>query len=251
MRDDYRECCQLALQLLNPKQINIQWNKPGAFHHARWMCSILYTSKMFAFADLAEYEESYIEKLSRFCKFALLFYVKIWITCPNTINAPFNDLEFYKEMLIYKKIDNDVAVAALEAFNRHLWYLTEEMVPLSLFSDKVSDCEKTKIAKTILKNIKENCEHDIGFPQFPLLKQSTCLTDLIGPKSSILLNLFGYSNQDDGWLAKSPKFWKANTNFKHMFEHIKSLKSVNDTAERAVKLSQDFAKSITKDQEQK
>lgn len=284
LRDDYRECCQLALQLLNPKQTNIQWNKPGAFHHARWMCSILYTSKMFAFADLAEYEESYIEKLSRFCKFALLFYVKIWITCPNTINAPFNDLEFYKEMLIYKKIDNDVAVAALEAFNRHLWYLTEEMVPLSLFSDKVSlfpyfiiifhiyydkvslfslfsdislfsdkvsDCEKTKIAKTILKNIKENCEHDIGFPQFPLLKQSTCLTDLIGPKSIILLNLFGYSNQDDGWLAKSPKFWKANTNFKHMFEHIKSLKSVNDTAERAVKLSQDFAKSITKDEEQK
>ena len=72
IRDDYRECCQLALQLLNTKQINAQWHKPGAFHHARWMCKILYTPKMFAFADLAEYEESYIEKLSQFCKLNIL-----------------------------------------------------------------------------------------------------------------------------------------------------------------------------------
>ena len=43
---------------------------------------------------------------------------------------------------------------------RHLWCLTEEMSPLSLFSDKVSDHDKAKIAKLILKNIKENCEHD-------------------------------------------------------------------------------------------
>ena len=60
----------------------------------------------------------------------------------------FNDLGFYKEMLIYKKFDNDVA--ALETFNRHLWYLTEEISPLSIFSNKVSDHDKAKITKTIL-----------------------------------------------------------------------------------------------------
>ena len=102
------------MQLLNEKQIDVQKHKPGAFHHARWMCTILYTSKMFAFADLAEYEKSYIEKLSQFCKFTLLFYVKMWLTCTNTIDAPFSDLEFYKEMLNYKKFDNGAAVAALE-----------------------------------------------------------------------------------------------------------------------------------------
>ena len=93
-----------TLQLLNAKQINVQWHKPGAFRNARWMYTILYTSKMFAFVDLAEYEESYIEKLSCFCKFVLLFYVKMWLMCTNIIDVPFNDLEFYKEMLIYKKI---------------------------------------------------------------------------------------------------------------------------------------------------
>ena len=40
----------------------------------------------------------------------------------------------------------------------------EEMSPLLLFSDKVSDCDKAKIAKLILKNVKENGEHNIGFP---------------------------------------------------------------------------------------
>ena len=221
-RDDYRECCQLALQLLNAKHKNVQRHKPGAFYHARWMCTIFYTSmsKMFSFADLVEYEENYIAILSRFCKFTLLFYMKMWLSCTNTIDAPFNDLEFYKETLIYKKFDNDVAVAALETFNRHLWYLTEEMFPLSLFSDRVSDRNESKIAKLILKNIKENCEHD-AFHNFfhnffPLLKPSTCLTDLAAPKSNNILNLFGYSNKDDVWLAKSPRFWKANTNFKHM-----------------------------------
>ena len=36
-----------------------------------------------------------------------------------------------------------------------------------------------------------------------------------------------------------------------MFEHIKPLKSVNNTAERAVKLIQDYGTSITKGEEQK
>ena len=251
VRDDYRECCQLALQLLNQTNIKVNWHKPGAFHHARWMCTILYTSKMFAFADLAGYKKGYVLKLERFCKFTMLFYVQLWLTCTDAIDAPFNDMEFYRHMLDYKKYDSEVAVAALKAFNRHLWFLTEEMAPLSLFSDKISDSDKIKISHIISRNLGVNFEHERGLPTFPILKPNTHLTDLAGPKSTTLLMLFGYSNHKGGWLTKLPKLWKEDSNFQHMLEHIKSLKTVNDAAERAVKLIQDYATSITKDEEQK
>ena len=50
-----------------------------------------------------------------------------------------------KELLQYKEIDNGTSESALKAISRHLWYLCEELVPLSLFDDELDVDEKERL----------------------------------------------------------------------------------------------------------
>lgn len=56
---------------------------------------------------------------------------------------------------------------------------------------------------------------------------------------------------DDSFLMECPTSWPANASFQHAKMKVQSLIAVNDTAERAVKLMQDFHCLITVDEEQK
>ena len=45
--DDYKECTELMLTLLGEiPDRGVHWRKHVAFHHARWMSSVIYTAKM-------------------------------------------------------------------------------------------------------------------------------------------------------------------------------------------------------------
>ena len=78
-------------------------------------------------------------------------YVKVWVTCPNTYDAPFNDLHLIQALRDYSKTSKVISTTALKVLGRHLWYSGEEMVPLYFFSasegkrsiryNKVSDME--------------------------------------------------------------------------------------------------------------
>ena len=75
-------------------------------------------------------------------------------------------------MASYIHIDEQVAISAFQAFQRHLWYLTEEMIPLCLFSPHISESIKSSVAKSILSSPK--CEDfmrrmgtGFGKPIFP------------------------------------------------------------------------------------
>ena len=41
----------------------VHWCKPGAFHHARWMLSVIYAAKMYLFRDSIGYHEEITVKL--------------------------------------------------------------------------------------------------------------------------------------------------------------------------------------------
>jgi hypothetical protein len=56
-------------------------------------------------------------------------------------------LESYNTICLYKSFNEQIADAALEKFGRHLWYLSGELVGLSLFSDKNTVEEKRKCRK--------------------------------------------------------------------------------------------------------
>lgn len=53
------------------------------------------------------------------------------------------------------------------------------------------------------------------------------------------------------FLKKDPAEWKNNLEYKNARDIISSIKVVNDTAERYVKLMEDFNQKITKNEEQK
>jgi hypothetical protein len=70
------------------------------------------------------------------------------------------------------------------------------------------------------------------------------LTDVIGPESHML---FQSLNISSGWLAKQVEQWSSDPDFQIAENFVRSVKVVNDAAERGVKLISDFATKITTD----
>ena len=248
-RDDYKECAMVMLQILGVSAPQgIKWYRPGACHEARWMVVILYSAKMFAFSEQFSLEDGYIGKLRRLCVFNALYYAPQWLTSSKGVDAPVNDLLFWKNCMKFKMEDKEIAAVAIRAQERHMWYTTEELAPLCIFSNMISDAEKSQIAKQILKH---KCKYDpeatMGQPIFPTVKMTTQLKDLIGPKSWLMFSLFN----DADWLKLQVKCWKTDDRFKEMLEFATHLKVVNDLAERKIKLMSDYSTIITNSADQK
>ena len=53
-------------------------------------------------------------------------------------------------MFIYKEVDHSIADTALKVVMKPSWYLTEEVVRLSLFSDKLNCMEKSRLVAKLL-----------------------------------------------------------------------------------------------------
>ena len=129
-----------------------------------------------------------------------------------------------------------------------MWYLTEEMVPLSLFSEKVSDQEKSQIAKQIIRyKPKYSADQSMGQPIFPTVRETTQLKDLVGPKSWLMFSLF----EDSTWLKRPVKSWNTDSNYREMLNWAMHLKVVNDLAERGIQRMAKYSNIITKDEAQK
>lgn len=82
--------------------------------------------------------------------FATHVCVEWWLTCKKTVDSQWNDLQLYKHLLEYEAVDKVIAQSAILALKRYLWYLTPEMVPLALFSDRVPAVERQALADALL-----------------------------------------------------------------------------------------------------
>ena len=78
-------------------------------------------------------------------------------------------------------------MSAIKALERHLWYLTGEMLPLALFNIKLPAAEQRALADAILQNKpdilpmrapEQRFETGFGKPMFPVLSPTTRLADL-------------------------------------------------------------------------
>lgn len=77
-----------------------------------------------------------------------------------------------------------------------------------------------------------------GKPAFPIQRQDSPLSSLVGPNSWLLFHLLGTNGH---WLAQPPNLWDANPEYQMMATIVQHLEVVNDAAERGVKDTQDFA----------
>lgn len=83
---------------------------------------------------------------------------------------------------------------------------------------------------------------------FFILLSEKNIEDFVSEKSKFL---FRRLQIDDSFLNKNPSSWSDDESFQKAKRKLLSLKAVNDTAERAVKLMQDFHGLITVQEEQK
>ena len=83
-------------------------------------------------------------------------------TAPVSSRALSNDLLLLKSLYEYRKVDKVCADAAIDAFSNHLWYLTEELVMLGLFSSKVPLPTKIKMVEKLKSVDKRICSKRYG-----------------------------------------------------------------------------------------
>ena len=87
-----------------------------------------------------------LPQIQDFVIFATTIYSMWWFTCQVAVEAPWNDLSPYKRLLESKDINTGISASVVKALKRHLWYLTEEMILLSLCSEIVPAQERQALA---------------------------------------------------------------------------------------------------------
>ena len=252
-RDDYREFVELCLVFLGAED-TVTFRKPGALHKARWMAKLLYSLKI----CLLECEiqklpagtittRQQLPKLRDFVNFATLVYSSWWLSAGSAVDAPYNDLLLYQQIILkYRAVNQIVSDSALSAFNRHLWYLTSELVPIALFSGKVPAEQRHALALSLLATKPESplpspenrFGNGFGKPKFPeRITESTVLSDLVAEDSWYTMGLLQI---DTTFLEEPVDSWSELPEYQASLANINSLNVINDCAERGVKLSSDF-----------
>lgn len=239
---------ELCLLVLGHPLKNYKFKKPGANHHARWMSKIIYSFKIFLFRKQFELSLEEQSNFKEMCLFSSLIYVKTWIQCPLTSDAPGNDLNFYKLLQKYEVVSKTVSEVAIEKFKNHLWYLGLELVVFSLFSNKITPKEKLKMLQEMKKkgdNWKIRGNRLLDSKDL----QKKTLSDLIGCQSmsvikSLKLNVdFMYNLEPDKWCnSKEYKIAKSV---------VDNIKVVNDVAERSLALMTIYNETLTRKEDGK
>ena len=143
---------------------------------------------------------------------------------------------------IFQVVDAPLAKTVRKSIERHLWYLTEQLVTLALFDRHVDLDTKSAIATQLQKSLRPPV-FTTGKPVFPDLhahdgQEQVSLTSLVGSLSWMLFDLLGASGH---WLALPPNQWEDNDEYRNMKSVVSNIAVVNDAAERSIKDIQDFA----------
>jgi hypothetical protein len=163
---------------------------------------------------------------------------------PLAAEAAQQDLALWIDLGKYHDVDPEISTAAKKVLEHHLWYLSDETVGLALFSDRVPTVEKVKIVQGMKTEPGErNVRGDAT-----ILNEGSNLGDFATTRTARLLPRLKIR---DSFLTLPPDQWNENEDYQHGRERVRNLRVINDTAERGVKLFEDFNRLITNDEEEK
>ena len=248
-RDDYREMLELVhIYLGGTPKNEVRFMAPGAIHQARWMAKVLYTMKIWLFRSQFKLTAKEESGLSDICIFVVRLYVKAWFTASNAAAAPANDLQFLKDLVAYEAVNPKIGKVSADKFGSHLWYLSEELVGLSLFDDHISHQEKS----AIIKAIQDNTANDDEDPPKKAVVDSKTIKDrqLHSFASTRSGDIFKSLNIATTFLQEDPALWSSLESFQVAKKTVNALTVVNDHAERGVALVQDYSGLLTQDEQQ-
>lgn len=207
------------------------------------MATIIQSIELYLFRRNFDWDTQELQQfkhnLMRFATFTSLIYVRFWNRCSVLFDAPINDLNFLQELQTYMKFDEPVAKVAIDALNRHLHYMSEELAPLSLFSDKVSTQEKNIIAMNLQEKITPVRKHPSnhiaycdGIDDHSYDWQSKRVSDLIGDRSQFF---FDTMNLPRNFLMSDASVWNKNNEYISAKQTVQNaLICINDASERVI-----------------
>lgn len=247
-RDDYKELLQLALVFLGESVPKFTFRMPGAFHHARWMSKAIYTLKIFLFREHFTLSDSEKDNVRDICIFIVKIYLKAWIKAPIAAEAPNQDLNLLKNLYVYGLVDENISKKLLQKFCNHLWYLSPEAVGLAFFDEQISNKSRKFMVAALQKPNKTDIKK-FNIPP-PNISQFMCknIEDFVTEKT---LNFFKRFSISTDFLKKDPEEWHTDSGYNAGLDIVSNLKVVNDTAERAVKLMEEFNQVLSRDEEEK
>ncbi len=192
--------------------------QPGAYHHARFMGKSLYILKIYLLSEVFHLTRVEKRRVDRLAQFVVLLYGKYFLSTSLSTAAPRHDLNFWYDLQEYRQFDRVAADQALLSSRRHLWYLTPELIALSLFDDGVTVVEKKAMAETLLQFPKPDvfAPGKPGQPQFNpvaihLTNEKPPLASFITERSWLMFHLI---NADSEWLNDDPSTWLHNAAYR-------------------------------------
>ena len=134
----------------------------------------------------------------------------------------------------------------MKVLENHLWYLSDELVGLALFDNRLPSSDKLKICNGLTKEPSERKVRGNA----TLLEESASLGSLASSRTMRLLPQFEINYV---FFALPPEEWENNESYRQGQDRLKKLCVVNDTAERGViiKLFQAYNTMLTNDEEEK
>lgn len=244
-RADYKELLELSLIFLGEHDRNYKFKSPGAYHHARWMAKAIYSLKMFLFREEFVMSSDEIDAIRDACLFIVKIYVKVWIEAPIAAKAPNQDLLFIKSLFAYKNVNENVSNATLGKFRNHLWYLAAETVGFSFFDETITSETKTRMIKRLRVESENESKRLITDIQD---LQSKSIEDFVTKNTLHFFERFSIATD---FFQKEPSQWQNEPSYIQGVNIVSKMRVVNDTAERNVKLMEEYNNSLSKNEEEK
>ena len=233
-RCDYKELLELSKVTLGEsierkKGYLYKLQRPGADHHARWMSKAIYILKMSLLRHQLDLHWQTKKKVEKMSLFVIFVYLKSWFGAPSLTAAATEDLELYSRLHKFRTVHSKVSSTTTSVLQRHTWYLTEELIPLSLFNENLPLESRTVLASKIGQLTLGPVE--IRKPSLPSIGQKSELADFVGERSTVPFTLVGVP----------PTFlllpdWSTSSDYEKMKTALRDLSPLNDSCERALGL---------------
>ena len=163
--------------------------------------------------------------------------VRMRVGAFSACDASVNQCQGFHDLRVFAKHDEAVSSAILDRMNsRHLWYVSQEFVPVSLVSRRLDPVEKRKVADAILSQPKGHLF--MGAIKMPHLTDTTELQDRVGPNSRHFLDALSI---DTNFLRESVDDWPKIPAFLKFESFVLNMPITNDESERLVRRTVRYA----------
>ena len=265
-RDDYRELNELIVVYLGGQ---VPWEftpkRKGAMHHVCFMADSIYLLSMEMFSKEFSMDHILANQVHKMAVFISLWHGPKFLKCSVAAAAPANNLSYFYSMQALSEMDDPdfskIGVHVSGSIQRHTSYLKPSQVIFSLFDEKISPQERQDIASALTSiprpdtspkyfkagkvadvplvcSVKECvgsslCSNDEGAFYPP-----KTLASLVSARSYLLFNLLHI--EDISWLAAPVCLWPCFPSYVEARDFVWQLLTVNDGAERGIKLMQEL-----------